>query len=141
MSTQDLKIGSILFSEMPYASVLLPEHYLTHCHHCYIPLISPVPCLKCTQCRYCSDTVNINMSIILYTLKVFHSGDGRYGAISTLQCRQESWKIYHQYECTSLDLLHSIGIAHLSIRTIFVAGMKSLMSYKSTMERLKDQKG
>ena len=64
-----------------------------------------------------------------------------YGAISTLQCRQESWKIYHQYECTSLDLLHSIGIAHLSIRTIFVAGMKSLMSYKSTMERLKDQKG
>ena len=86
------------------------------------------------------------MSLILYTLKVHEQfsallHNGHYGAISTLQCRQESWKIYHQYECTSLDLLHSIGIAHLSIRTIFVAGMKSLMSYKSTIERLKDQKG
>ena len=48
----------MLFSEMPYSSVLLSEHYATHCHHCYLPFIAPVPCFKCTQPRYCSDQVN-----------------------------------------------------------------------------------
>ena len=32
---EDLAVGDVLFSEVPYSSVLLPEHYSTHCHHCY----------------------------------------------------------------------------------------------------------
>jgi len=31
----DLKFGDILFDEIPYASVLLPEYETTHCHHCH----------------------------------------------------------------------------------------------------------
>ena len=45
---------------MPYASVLLPEHYSSHCHHCYEQLLAPIPCLKCTQPRYCSDLVSMH---------------------------------------------------------------------------------
>ena len=58
VTNQDVEVGSVLFSEMPYSSVLLSEHYATHCHHCYLPFIAPVPCFKCTQPRYCSDQVN-----------------------------------------------------------------------------------
>ena len=50
------------------------------------------------------------------------------------QCRQESWVEYHQYECTCLDLLHSVGIAHLAVRTIFTAGMKKLIELKSALK-------
>merc|ERR1719412_51768 len=73
VAKQHIAVGSVLFSELPYSSVLLPEHYSTHCHHCYTTLIAPIPCLRCTQSRNCSD-----------------------------QCRQESWINYHQYECTCL---------------------------------------
>ena len=34
ITTKPIKIGDVLFSEMPYASILLPEHYSSHCHHC-----------------------------------------------------------------------------------------------------------
>lgn len=34
VASKPVKVGDVLFSEMPYASVLLPEHYSSHCHHC-----------------------------------------------------------------------------------------------------------
>ena len=34
MASKAVKVGDVLFSEMPYASVLLPEHYSSHCHYC-----------------------------------------------------------------------------------------------------------
>jgi hypothetical protein len=38
-------------------------------------------------------------------------------------CRQDSWKQYHQWECHGgLELLHSIGIAHLGLRVVLKAG-------------------
>ena len=38
-------------------------------------------------------------------------------------CRQESWDQYHQWECHGgLELLHSIGIAHLGLRVVLKAG-------------------
>ena len=40
----------------------------------------------------------------------------------------------HQYECTGLDLLHSVGIAHLALRTLLVAGMKRLMGYRTEVQ-------
>ncbi len=55
----DVKIGDVLFCETPYSSVLLPEHYASHCHHCYKVLLVAVPCLKCTQPRYCSESCRI----------------------------------------------------------------------------------
>jgi hypothetical protein len=38
-------------------------------------------------------------------------------------CRQESWDQYHQWECHGgLELLNSIGIAHLGLRVVLKAG-------------------
>ena len=39
ITTKPIKIGDVLFSEMPYASILLPEHYSSHCHHCVSILV------------------------------------------------------------------------------------------------------
>ena len=33
---KDITAGEVLFSETPFASVQIPEHSSTHCHHCYI---------------------------------------------------------------------------------------------------------
>jgi len=96
--------GEVLFSETPYSSVLLPDQYSSHCHHCYRQLSAPVPCKKCTQPRYCS-----------------------------LQCVEEGWS-YHQYECGHLDLLHSIGIGHLAVRTILVTGLDGLNRIKKKVQ-------
>lgn len=62
-----------------------------------------MPCLKCTQPRYCSEV-----------------------------CRSTSWSTYHQFECGGgLDLLHSVGIAHLALRVILVAGLPNLLRFQA----------
>lgn len=101
VTNKDIQIGDVLFCEAPYASVLLPEHYSTHCHECHNEFVVPIPCLKCTQTRYCSD-----------------------------QCREISWNKYHQYECSNLDLLQSVGIAHLAERIVVVTGVDKLRSLR-----------
>jgi len=106
ITTKPIKIGDVLFSEMPYASILLPEHYSSHCHHCHITLSAPIPCTKCTQPRYCSE-----------------------------ECRSKSWSSYHQYECTGLDLLHSVGIAHLSLRIVLVTGISRLLTIRPVIDK------
>ena len=65
------------------------------------PLTTSVPCLKCTQPRYCSES-----------------------------CRSLSWSTYHQYECSGLDLLHSVGIAHLGLRVVLVTGLSHLLKFR-----------
>ena len=69
-------------------------------------LSAPVPCLKCTQPRYCSE-----------------------------DCRFTSWSSYHQYECTGLDLFHSVGIAHLSLRIVLVTGFSTLLKIRPQIDK------
>lgn len=105
VTQQDLHVGEILFSEEPFSSVLLPEHYSTHCHQCYARLAAPLPCKKCTQPRYCS-----------------------------VECCEVAWLAHHQYECGYLDLLHSLGVGHLAIRTLFSAGLHKLQSIRAAVK-------
>ncbi|XP_023343918.1 SET and MYND domain-containing protein 4 isoform X2 [Eurytemora carolleeae] len=105
ITSQSIEEGELLFSEEPYSSVLLPEQYSTHCHHCYRKLEAPMPCKKCTQPRYCSNA-----------------------------CVEEGWQEYHQYECGQLDLLHSIGIGHLAVRTVLVTGLEKLVNIKQSIK-------
>lgn len=94
ITNRDLKMGDILFVERPYAFVVLPDQYGAHCHNCCASYTAPVPCWECTLGLYCSEA-----------------------------CRQESWDQYHQWECHGgLELLHSIGIAHLGLRVVLKAG-------------------
>ena len=63
-------------------------------------------CRRCTQARYCSD-----------------------------DCRARSWHQYHQHECHSLDLLHSVGIAHLALRTVLVADRKGILALRPYLKK------
>ncbi|XP_069133259.1 SET and MYND domain-containing protein 4-like [Argopecten irradians] len=111
VATQELQAGDTLIVEKPFAAVLLPDHYDSHCHHCFgqlDPLV--IPCGRCTHIRYCSK-----------------------------ECRKTSWTSYHHVECPYLDLLHSVGIAHLSIRIVLVAGLQFLLEFKESLKKLSDQ--
>ena len=50
-------------------------------------------------------------------------------------CRARSWHRYHQHECHSLDLLHSVGIAHLALRTVLVAGRKGILALRPYLKK------
>ncbi|XP_041367336.1 SET and MYND domain-containing protein 4-like isoform X2 [Gigantopelta aegis] len=106
VATQDITPGDCLIVEKPFSAVLLPDHYQTHCNHCVAVLTSPpFPCRECCRVQYCSET-----------------------------CRKLAWTVYHHIECKYIDLLHSIGIAHLSLRTVLVAGSKYLKEFLTARE-------
>ncbi|XP_021932938.1 SET and MYND domain-containing protein 4-like isoform X1 [Zootermopsis nevadensis] len=118
IANRDVKMGDILFVERPYAFVVLPAQYKAHCHNCCRTYVSPIPCWECTMVLYCSEA-----------------------------CRQESWDQYHQWECHGgLELLHSIGIAHLGLRVILKAGplpklKGSYMKLQKSLPQLEDTYG
>jgi len=96
LTENNIDEGEILFSELPYSGVLLPDQYSTHCHHCFRKYTALMPCRKCTQPRYCS-----------------------------VECLEAAIPV-HQHECGQLDLLHSVGIGHLAVRTVLVTGIEQL---------------
>ena len=98
ITSAKVRTGDVLFSERPFSSVQIAEHYATHCHHCYERFPVPIACLKCTQPRYCSEV-----------------------------CRAQSWDEYHRFECGNLDIMHGVGLAHLALRTIIRAGRKQMV--------------
>jgi len=102
VTSSEVEPGEVLFNEDPYCSVLLPECYSSHCHQCHQSMWDPVPCLECTQARYCSE-----------------------------ECRESSWTAYHKVECGGLDLLHSVGVAHLALRILLTCGIDQLKALKS----------
>ncbi|XP_076332160.1 protein-lysine N-methyltransferase SMYD4-like [Tachypleus tridentatus] len=110
VANRTLHVGDTIFVEAPYASVLLPNFYTTNCHHCYDKLVTAVPCHRCSQVRYCSE-----------------------------HCCKESWVKYHKWECGILDLLHSVGIAHLAFRIILVTGMPCLSEFLKNKDKTDGQ--
>ncbi|CAN8022595.1 unnamed protein product [Ixodes persulcatus] len=100
VANRDLQPGDAIFVERPYASVLLPGHTKTNCQHCHKRLLNAVPCAQCNQVRYCS-----------------------------FACAKDSWNSYHRWECGNLNLLYSVGIAHLAVRVLLVTGLSGLADF------------
>ncbi|XP_049828172.1 SET and MYND domain-containing protein 4-like [Schistocerca gregaria] len=93
VAKQDLRAGDIIFVEKPYAFVLLPDYCRQYCHHCCKQCATPIPCTGCAKTFYCGQC-----------------------------CRDSSWQEYHRYECSGgLELMHSVGIAHLALRVVLKA--------------------
>lgn len=46
--------GKVILIENPFASVLITNHCLTHCHHCQKRTVTSVPCEVCTSVAFCS---------------------------------------------------------------------------------------
>jgi tetratricopeptide (TPR) repeat protein len=106
IASQDIQIGDVLLAEKPYASVLLPNHSNTHCHHCLARIIAPLPCSQCVTVRYCS-----------------------------LKCADESWTAYHSVECKNLRHIHSAGkYGHLALRAVLKTGLRQLRDIVSKAE-------
>ncbi|GAB1600500.1 SET and MYND domain-containing protein 4-like [Argonauta hians] len=95
--------GDVLIVEKPYAAILNPEYLLSHCHNCFIVLISPIPCQRCCNVLYCSHA-----------------------------CRQKDWSSSHYMECYFLRLLYSDSMAHLSLRIVLVTGLQFLLDFQKS---------
>ncbi|CAL4240925.1 unnamed protein product [Meganyctiphanes norvegica] len=89
---KDIPKGNVVFTEKPYAAILLPEYHLSHCHTCCAPAMNPVPCPGCRDAIFCDE-----------------------------DCLSQS-RSWHQYECQLLHILSIVGIAHLALRVLLVAG-------------------
>ncbi|ODM97274.1 SET and MYND domain-containing protein 4 [Orchesella cincta] len=101
VAVDDIKAGDLLFKEEPFASVLLPEFYDSHCYHCHKSLPENdeyfLPCLHCSQVKFCDEIC------------------------------QSSSEPYHSIECTWLNLMYSVGIAHLAVRIVLTAGVDNIL--------------
>ena len=107
VADRDIKPGEVILVEKPYASILLPEQYSNHCHHCFKRCLAPLVCRHCPIARYCSPT-----------------------------CRDRSWDTYHKHECDSLDIIHRSGVGkfgHLALRTVTVSGLQFLLEHRKNM--------
>ena len=101
IAEKDIKIGEVVLTEKPYASVLLSEHYYNHCYHCYSRPWAPVPCPTCASVIYCSDA-----------------------------CQQQSWALYHIYECSFQAFLNNFWcgrIGHLALRIVMTTGLPKIL--------------
>lgn len=105
LAQHKINAGDVLIVEKPYAAILLPDSSLTHCHNCFVKVSSPFPCPFCCSVQYCSQN-----------------------------CREIAWNSHHRVECRYMSLLHSVGIAHLSLRIILLTGLKNLLDFKSKLD-------
>ncbi|CAG0918704.1 unnamed protein product [Notodromas monacha] len=56
ISNRDIPPGEVLIMEKPFAQVLMPKHWQTHCFHCLYQTDVPVPCSTCAMVIFCSES-------------------------------------------------------------------------------------
>ncbi|CAG9857062.1 unnamed protein product [Phyllotreta striolata] len=84
-------------------SSLLSSEYYIHCHECLKLCYNLLPCSKCTEVFYCDDA-----------------------------CRTEALE-YHQYECSILKTLRSLGLTKMQLLPFKIAlGVKEIPSARRT---------
>ncbi|CAG0917657.1 unnamed protein product [Notodromas monacha] len=71
---EEFEPGTLLCTEKPGASVLLPSKFFSHCLNCLMPAPVAVPCDQCSLVCFCSE-----------------------------KCRDEGWKQFHGIECLVLE--------------------------------------
>lgn len=100
---QDIKAGDVLMVDKPFASVLFPRFHKTHCYHCFVQVLVPIPCIKCSSVIYCSQ-----------------------------QCSDASWTKFHRHECeffALLDVSMCAKIGHLAVRLLMVVGLNEALEF------------
>ncbi len=100
IATRDIHAGELILIEKPFASVLLTDKKLSHCHHCMTRCSNLIGCLQCSSVGFCN------------------SG-----------CREAAWKEYHWIECKFIDILREldVGLGSLSLRMVIKSGFKNLL--------------
>lgn len=97
VATRNIRPGDVLIVEQPYASVLLPDSYATHCYYCLRRCLSPVPCLHCSEAMFC-DSV----------------------------CQTTAWEAFHSIDCSLLPIISKrVGkMGLLALRVLIMASLK-----------------
>ena len=104
---RDIKPGEIVLIEQPFASVVLLEHSLTHCHYCFKKTIAPIPSLQSCFAVFCKES-----------------------------CR-ESATSFHMYEWSYLEAIAKSGVgkfAYLAQRTVTKCGPEFLVKFKKELD-------
>jgi SET and MYND domain-containing protein len=91
-----IDVGEVLFYEKPYCSILLPEYQNSYCDYCYQRLMVDKN-FKYINITFCESCINV-----LYCSK---------------ECKIRGNE-YHKHECSILNILFDLGIAHLAYRII-----------------------
>nr|CAD7411112.1 unnamed protein product [Timema poppensis] len=137
VATRDINIGDVLGVEEPFASVLLPQFYYTHCYNCYLRCCTLLPCHYCSMCprltlsfQTRSKTDDKPKALIgqesvpkpppplkdcTCKKQVMYCSES---------CRKASWEKNHCVDCTLLPYLHkqdSNTIEMLAVRIIITA--------------------
>ncbi|XP_063227360.1 SET and MYND domain-containing protein 4-like isoform X2 [Bacillus rossius redtenbacheri] len=98
VATRDVSVGDVLLMEEPFAAVLLPRCYHTHCYHCFRRCRALVPCWRCSVVMFCSET-----------------------------CRKKSWEMNHHFDCYILTLMLSLKMQKLemlALQVVITAAMQ-----------------
>ncbi|XP_076220583.1 protein-lysine N-methyltransferase SMYD4 isoform X2 [Nomia melanderi] len=78
VATRNIKAGSVLIVERPFAFATNKDALDTNCSHCHVSFKSSdtvkIPCRFCRAVGFCSE-----------------------------KCREEAWSTYHRFECCLLD--------------------------------------
>ncbi|XP_076048660.1 protein-lysine N-methyltransferase SMYD4-like [Oratosquilla oratoria] len=116
VANRDIRPGEVLIVDSPYVSVLSPEHYDSHCLHCFRRLPpQPLPCSTCAKVSYCSES-----------------------------CRDASWTSLHYTECRVLNLLDDATLGKMGLLTYRIltkTGLAFLQRKKTLLLDLLDQEG
>lgn len=108
----DLKVGEILVSEKPHASVLMINYSKSNCANCFRRPIAPIYCPFCVNVLYCSE-----------------------------KCEQES-STHHKIECSILPIIWGSKTSitcHLALRIISQKSPEYFSKLKDTLKSLKPE--
>ncbi len=111
VAKQNIRVGSVLVQEKPFASVLLSPFYDNHCYHCQKFTFAPVPDYKWNNMGFCSE-----------------------------DCRHNAWLLYHKHEYPYQNVLgkeYCAKIGQLAFRVISSFGYSNVKAY---MLAARDQK-
>ena len=107
-ASKQINAGSIIAKENPFASVLLPQFYDSHCYFCFSRINMFFPCRQCSVVSFCS-----------------------------YQCETKAWNSTHKLECPFMDYFKphiSVRMGHLALKMFFEASQKKACSVASSEE-------
>lgn len=101
LAENEIKAGEVIFVEKSYAFILLPEFYRYRCYHCLKTINAYFPCRSCDKISFCCS-----------------------------ECENDAWQQYHHIECNFQAIFYAIGVAHLSLKIILIAGLQFLLDIR-----------
>ncbi|XP_043190346.1 SET and MYND domain-containing protein 4-like [Amphibalanus amphitrite] len=107
VSAQPVAVGDVLVVEKPFAAVLRPEKYGTHCLHCHVRIRDCVPCTVCSGVLFCS-----------------------------LPCREAALGSYHRVECRIQELLYASGMSVTCLLSLRLTTRLSVQQLLAARPRL-----